>query len=78
MAVEVHQFGTSAGPRTILDAEPASGSRPVTLGDAARLYSTSLIFRQGPYLVRLVAFEEGAGVGPALLSLGRAIAARLP
>jgi len=75
--VEVHLFRTEAGPQAILDAEPSAGSRPVNLGDAARLYSASLVFRKGRYLVRLVSYEEGAGVTPALVALARAVAARL-
>ncbi|HTT65702.1 MAG TPA: DUF6599 family protein [Bryobacteraceae bacterium] len=76
--VEVHLFRTPAGPQAILEAEPAAGSRAADLGDAARLYAASLVFRRRRCLVRIVAYQEGAGVGPALVALGRAIDVRLP
>lgn len=75
--VEVHLFRTAAGPQAILDAEPAAGSRPVNLGDAARLYSASLVFRKGRYLVRIVSYQESADRRAALLVLAHAIDVRI-
>ena len=73
-AVEVHLFQSAAGPRNILDGEPSAGSRPIDLGDGGRLFAASLVFRKGRYLVRIVAYQEGAP----LMALGRSIDARLP
>ncbi|HTQ56954.1 MAG TPA: DUF6599 family protein [Bryobacteraceae bacterium] len=75
--VEVHAFRTPAGPKAILDAEPALGSRTVELGDAARLYAASLVFCKKRYLVRLVCYQAGAKEPPALTALGRAVDERL-
>ena len=74
---EAHRFRTAAGPQEIMDAEPGAGSRPVDLGDAARLYAASLVSRKGRWLVRIVAYTDSPDVGPALLALARAIDARL-
>ena len=74
---EVHVFRAASAAKALLDAEPAAGSRPVDLGDAARLYAASLVFRRGPFLVRLVSYQEGASVGPALIELARAIDMRV-
>ena len=51
--------------------------KPIQLGDEARLSSQSLVFRQGPYLVRIVTFEESAETQSALLQLGHGIELRL-
>ena len=50
---------------------------PVTLGDDARLYGQSLVFRKGRYLTRIVAYDESPEVQPAILALGRAVAEHL-
>ena len=74
---DIHVMGTAEGARKIFDAEPAAGSQPVALGDSARLYGTSLTFRKGPCLVRLVAYQDAPQVGRALTELGRGIEQRL-
>ncbi len=73
----VYRMKTAAAARAVYDAEPPQGSRPVALGDDARLYGASLLFLRGPYLVRLVAYQSGPQTGAALLSLGRALDAAL-
>lgn len=47
------------------------------IGDAARLYSQSLTFRKGRYLVRMVAFQDSPEVSSALLNLGQAVEKKL-
>ena len=74
---DVYTMSGEAGARTIFDADPAGDSRPISLGDAARVYRQSLVFRQGPHLVRLVAYQNGPEVQPALIDLGHAISSRL-
>jgi hypothetical protein len=74
---DIHVMASEAGPRQIMDSEPAIGSEPLELGDSARSYGASLIFRKGPYLVRLVAYKQSPKVPQALLELGRAIEKRL-
>jgi len=67
----------TAGATGALESQPANGSQPVQIGDAARLYPGTLMFRQGRFFVRVIAYGEGADVPGALLSLGRAIADRV-
>jgi polyferredoxin len=74
---DVYLMRTAEGARKVFESEPATGSRPLPLGDAGRLYGASLTFRKGPCFVRLVAYESGPGIGEALLSLARGIEARL-
>ncbi len=74
---DVHVMATADGPRNIMDSESAADSQPVALGDAARLYGASLIFRKGRYLVRVVAYEQSPEVGKALVELARGIEKKL-
>jgi len=67
----------SAGAAGALESQPAHGSQPVQIGDAGRRYPGALMFRQGRFFVRVVAYDEDADVPGALLSLGRAIADRV-
>jgi hypothetical protein len=41
------------------------------------LFGQSLVFRKGPYLVRVTAYEESAQLRQALVALGHAIEQRL-
>ncbi len=75
--VDIYTMGTVAGVNKLFESEPASGAKLVQLGDGARLYSESLVFRKGPYLVRITAYEDTAEMQPALLSLGRGVEKRL-
>ncbi len=77
VVAEVHQFGSAAGAHSFIQTEPAAGSESISLGDAARLFGQSLVFCRGPYLVRLVAYQENPETRNALVALGRAIAAKL-
>lgn len=65
------------GARKIFESESSVDSRPVRLGDAARLFQSSLVFRKERYFVRLTAFQEAPEVGKALADLGRAIERKL-
>lgn len=74
---DIYVMGTVAGVGRVLESEAAGDARLVQIGDGARLYSESLVFRKGPYLVRITAYEDTAETQPALLSLGRGIETRL-
>jgi hypothetical protein len=74
---DVYTMGSAQGAMQILQSEPALDGKPVQIGDEARLHSQSLVFRQGPYLVRIVAYQESAETQNALVQLGRGIDARL-
>jgi len=75
--VDIYTIGTADGAAKILDSEPAGDAKSVPLGDAARLYGQSLVFRKGPALVRIVAYQESAETPQAMLDLGQNIADRL-
>ncbi len=74
---DVYTMGDAKGAMTILEAEPASQAQPAHLGDSGRLYSGSLVFCKGRYLVRIVAYKQTPEVQAALQELGREIERRL-
>lgn len=71
-------MSTTAGAKSIFESEPAMDAQTPAIGDAARLFSQSLTFRKGPYLVRMVAFQDSPEVSPALLNLGQVMEKKLP
>jgi hypothetical protein len=75
--IDVYTMKTADGAKTIYDADPAGDSKSVQLGDTARLYGQSVVFRKGPYLVRITAFEATPGVGDALLALAHGVEGKL-
>lgn len=77
VTVDVYSMSTTAGEKSIFESEPAMDAQTPPIGDAARLYSQSLTFRKGPYLVRVVAFQDSPEVSAALLNLGRAVEKKL-
>jgi len=77
VVVDVYTMSTPEGAKTIFDSEPAMDAQSPSLGDAARLYSQSLIFRKGPYLVRMVAYQESPELPQAMFNLGLAMEKKL-
>ena len=77
VVVDVYTMSSPASAKVIFDSEPAMDAQTPALGDAARLYAQSLIFRKGPYLVRMVAYQESPQLPPALLDLGHAFESKL-
>jgi len=76
--VDVYTMKTADGAKTIFDADPPTAdSKSVQLGDAARLYGQSVVFRKGPTLVRITAFEAAPGEGDALMALAHGIEGKL-
>jgi formate hydrogenlyase subunit 6/NADH:ubiquinone oxidoreductase subunit I len=74
---DLYVFENAAGAARVFDSEASAGGKSAGLGDASRLYSSSLAFRKGRYLVRVVAYTEAPGVPDALTALARAIEAGL-
>jgi hypothetical protein len=74
---DVYLMTNANAARTIFETGPAGDAKAVQLGDAARTYSQSLIFRKGPFLVRIVAYQETPETPQALLQLGKGIEKRL-
>jgi hypothetical protein len=75
--VDVYVMGNAAGAQKIYDGESAEGSQPITMGDAGRYAKGSLTFRQGPYFVRLVAYEDTPEIAKGLTNLAGAVSSRL-
>jgi polyferredoxin len=74
---DIHWMDASRGAAAIFESEPSTGSTPAALGDAGRSYGQSVTFRQGPFFVRLVAYQDTPQTERALVGLAQAIAARL-
>ena len=75
---DIYSMASADGAREILESEPAGDAKTPPLGDSARLHSQSLVFRKGPLLVQIVAYQEYPQAQQALLDLGRGIDKRLP
>jgi len=75
--VDIYLMAAPAGARRIFEGESPEGSRPESVGDAARLYGMSLTFRRGRAFVRLVAYQEDPQTPGALVELARAVARKL-
>jgi Family of unknown function (DUF6599) len=75
--VDVYTMSSANGAAQVFDSEPAVNAKPVQLADGARLFSESLIFLKGRYLVRIVTYQESGDAQQALLALGRGIEQRL-
>jgi hypothetical protein len=70
---DVFVMSAGLGPIQLFGAEPGTDTHGVGLGEAARVYASSLTFRKGRYLVRVVAFAEGPRVSVQLEDLAKAI-----
>jgi hypothetical protein len=80
VVVDVYTMSNPEGAKAIFDSEPAMGALiPSYLGheDDARLFLQSLIFRKGPYLVRMVAYQESPEIAQAMFDLGLAMEKKL-
>ncbi len=74
---DVYRMSNADAAKAIYDADPAGNASAVSLGDAARAFTQSVIFRKGPYLVRLVAYQDSPDAQRALVDLGRGIEKRI-
>jgi hypothetical protein len=70
-------MGDAKGARKIMDTGQNSDANTVKLGDAGLAYAQSIVFRKGPYLVRIVAYESTPGAAQALLALAHGVEAKL-
>jgi len=65
VTADVYTMKTAEGAKTIFDADPPTSD------------SKSVVFRKGPYLVRLTAFEAAPGEGDALMALAHGVEGKL-
>jgi hypothetical protein len=77
VVVDVYTMGDSAGARKILEAGQTSADENVQVGDAGIAYGQSVTFRKGPYLVRIVAYDDTPGAQQPLLALAHSVESRL-
>jgi len=75
--VDVYTMGGPEGAREILATGLTRDAQPLQLGDEAVQYAQSVIFRKGPYLVRIVAYESTPTTPQALLALAHGVEAKL-
>jgi hypothetical protein len=75
--VDVHTMGDAAGAGKILEAGRSKDAKSVQMGDAGIAYAQSVIFRKGPYLVRIVAYESTPDTPQALLALAHGVEGKL-
>lgn len=75
--VDVYTMKAPEGARKIFESDPQANAETPKLGDAARAYEQSVVFRKGPYLVRIVAYEAAPGSKTALLALAQGVETRL-
>ena len=75
--VDVHTMRTPEGARKILETGLTRDAKTIQLGDECVQYAQSVIFRKGPYLVRIVAYESTPDTPQALLALAHGVEAIL-
>ncbi len=75
--VDIYTMGDAAGARKIMETGQSNDGTQVSLGDAGVAYEQSVIFRKGPHLVRITAFDAQPGTKDALLVLAHAVEAKL-
>ncbi len=75
--VDVYTMGDAAGATRILPTNQTRDAKAVQLGDAGIQYTQSILFRKGPYLVRIVAYESTPNTPQALLALAHGVEAKL-
>jgi hypothetical protein len=74
---DVYVMSDPNAAKSIFEADPAGTARLIPLGDAARLFSQSLVFRDGPNLVRIAAYQAGDDTPRNLTQLAQGIEKRL-
>ena len=66
---DVFLMGNADGARKIFEGETATGSQPVAIGNAGHSYGQTVTFQEGPYFVRVVAYQPAY----ALVNLAKGI-----
>lgn len=77
VVVDVHTMKDADGARRILEKSQSGTARMIQVGDAGVQYAQSVIFRKGPYLVRIVAYEPDPNAPQALMTLAQGVEAKL-
>jgi uncharacterized protein DUF6599 len=75
--VDVYTMGGPDGAQTILERGQTKDAKTLSIGEEGLQYSQSVIFRKGPHLVRIVAYEANAETAQALSALAQGVEANL-
>jgi hypothetical protein len=75
--VDIYTMRDATGAGKILESGKTRDANVVQLGDAGVAYAQSVIFRKGPYLVRIVAYQSTPTTSQALLALAHGVEAKL-
>lgn len=75
--VDVHTMSGPEGARKIFETGQTKDAKTAQLGDAGIAFAQSVVFRKGPYLVRIVAYESTPDTPQALLALAHGVEAKL-
>jgi hypothetical protein len=75
--VDVYTMKDAGGARKILETGQSGEAKTVQLGDAGIAYAQSVIFRKGPSLVRIVAYDTTPETSQALQALAHGVEANL-
>ncbi len=74
---DVFVMAKPQGAKKIFDSDSAAESQALQIGDGGRTSKGSLTFHQGPFYIRVIAYEDSREVSQALADLARAISNRL-
>ena len=75
--IDVHTMRDAPGAQRIFENGRGPDARSVQLGDTGFAYAQSVVFRKGPMLVRIVAYQATPDTPEALLALARGIERKL-
>lgn len=75
--VDVHTMRDAAGAQRIMENGRGSDAHAVQVGDSGFAYAQSIVFRKGPALVRIVAYQSAPDVQQALLALAHGVERKL-
>jgi hypothetical protein len=75
--VDVYTMSGPDGAQTILERGQTKDAKTIRMGEEGLLYSQSVIFRKGPHLVRIVAYQANAETVQALSALAHGVEANL-
>jgi hypothetical protein len=75
--IDVHTMKDAAGAQKIMEGGRSGDAHTVQLGDAGYAYSQSVVFRKGPVIVRIVAYESTPDTPQALMALASGVEKKL-
>jgi hypothetical protein len=74
---DVYTMGEAAGAAKMFTKDQAGDGKSVAIGDAGVSRAQSVVFRKGPYLVRIVAYQSAPNAADALQTLAHAVEGKL-